>query len=338
MKAKITSVEFAKEWGKGLNKLYYYNVWLENQGTAPWNIGTKQKEQPDFLQEGKVLEYEYKDESKRTIKRLQTNMQNQSRSDGPKKPQQTVNPDSTSLIRNLDNYNEADLIFIDIETVRAAKELQKDTPLYEAWEYKSRYNNELERKSGEPVTIEDYFKEKAALYAPFAKVVTIVVGRIKDEQLSVKRYNVTRATKWDEKVMLEEFNNDMKKVLEKNPNAVFVGWANFGFDQPFLNKRMIVNGIQPIMLLDTNHLKPWDIPGIDLKEQWKGSAFYPDSLIAVAVALGLASPKSKMDGSEVGEYYYAGKIDEIVEYCVADVLTTANVYRKFVGKSIVELK
>jgi uncharacterized protein YprB with RNaseH-like and TPR domain len=341
MKAKITKSEFTKEWGKGFNVVFYHNVWLEGQGDQPWNIGAK-KQDPDFLQPGKTLEYEIADESKRKIKKLK--IENQAPASGGYKPSykqktEAVDTNSTSLIRSLDRVAESDLIFIDIETVRVVKELKEGTPIYDAWEYKNRYNNELEKKTGERTTLEDYFNDKAALYATFGKVVVIVVARIKpDGTLSTKTYSMSKETKWSEEVLLKEFNDDIIKILEKNPSTVFAGWANKTFDQPYLAKRMYVHGIQPNILLDTNHLKPWEIPGIDLKNEWQGSAFYPDSLIACAVALGIQSPKSKMDGSEVGEYFYKGKIAEIAEYCAADVVTSVNIYRKLKNQPLLSVK
>lgn len=341
MKSKITNVTYKKQWGEGARAIHYHDVELEGSGT--WNIGAKQQ-LPEWMQIGKTLEYEVVDESKRKIKRVQANMQNSAPRGGggyqsyQKKQEPLVDPNSTSLIGYLGLFKEEDLIFIDIETVRAVKELKPGTPLYEAWEYKNRYNNELERKTGEKYTLEEYFTEKAALYAVFAKVVAIVVGRIVDGQLKTKKYLVSKENSWKEEAALKEFNDDVNKVLEKNPDAVFVGWANRSFDEPFLAKRMYVHGIKPNRLLDTAHLKPWDVPGFDLKNLWTGTAFYPDSLISVAVALGLPSPKKKMDGTQVGEYYYAGKTQEIGEYCTEDVLTTANVYRKLVNKPLLTLK
>lgn len=343
MKAKITEVTFGKEWGKAPNKVYYYNILLEGQGDKTWNIGVKTQD-PDFLTVGQTLEYEVSDVEKRKIKKVSAKLANNTpggsgfaKGGFKKKQAPTVDPNSKSLIRHLDNFAEEDIIFIDIETARAVKELQKGTPLYEAWEYKNRYNNELERKTGEPVTLEEYFKDKAALYAAFAKVVTIVVGRVSGNTLKTKTYSMSKKDKWNEEPFLREFNDDVATILSKRPKTVFAGWANQSFDQPFLAKRMYTHDIQPNMLLDTAHLKPWEIPGFDLKELWKGTAFYPDSLLAAAVALGLPSPKSKMEGSEVGEAFYLGKIDDINEYCRMDVLTEANIYRKLAGKSILTL-
>lgn len=339
--SKIEKSEFSKEWGKGINKVYYHNVTFEGE-TKSWNIGAKQ-ENPDFLAVGEVLKYEIVDEKLRKIKRVKDEQYvapsaTSSSSPASKKVNQSSVVESTSLIRELDKYKESNLIFLDIETVRVVKELKEGTPLYDAWLYKTRYNNELERKGGEPMTPEEYFNDKAALYAVFAKVVAIVAGRINEDKLKVKQYSVSKAGGWLEEPMLREFNDDIEKGLAKNSKLVFAGWANNGFDQPFLDKRMIINGIKPNTLLDTAGVKPWEISSLDLKEVWKGSAFYPDSLIATAVALGLPSPKSKMDGSQVGEAFYAGKIKDIVEYCTADVLTTANVYRKLAGKSLVTLE
>lgn len=335
MKKQIKETTFRKEWGDGKARTYFFDVLLEGE-TKPFNIGAKTKD-PDFLTPGKILDYTVVDEARRKIKRNQPQFENKTvivERANKNKLVADDNESGTSLIRGLGQYKEENIIFIDIETVRGVKKLKENTPLYEAWEYKNRYNNELERKTGEKTTLEEYFEQKAALYPTFGKVVVISVGRIVDNKLNIRSYSVSKETKWDEGKMLKEFNNDVNKVLMNNPLTVFAGWSNFGFDQPYLAKRMIVHGIKPNILLDTNHLKPWEIPGIDLKEQWKGNSFYPDSLLAVAVALGLPSPKSKMDGSEVGDYYYAGKIAQIVEYCENDVRTTANIYRKLVNKSL----
>lgn len=234
----------------------------------------------------------------------------------------------------LDRYNENDLVFLDIETTRAVKALKKGTPLYEAWAYKSRYENEISKKTGLPLTMEEYFVEKAALYSVFGKVAAIVAGRISADgkTLKTKKYFGT-----DESEMLKSFNDDVEKVLEKNPNAILVGWANLGFDDPFLNRRMLINGIEPNRLIDTVGAKPWECPALDLKDLWKGTGFYPDSLIATAVAFGLPSPKSKMDGSQVSDYYFAGKLQEIADYCELDVLTAANLFRKFKNQSLLTL-
>jgi predicted PolB exonuclease-like 3'-5' exonuclease len=231
----------------------------------------------------------------------------------------------------LRQYNERDIIFFDIETVRGVQTFTPDFHLYEAWLYKSRYSNEISRKTGEEMTPEEYFYEKSPLYAPFAKIACIVAGRItEDNMLNLKAYF------GEEAELLKEFNNDLNKIVKAT--TAFCGFNNIGFDQPFITKRMIVHGIPLNPKLDTAHEKPWNINDIDLSVLWKGTSFYPDSLLAVSAALGLPSPKESMDGSMVSKAYYNGKIDEIVHYCKMDVLTTANIFRKFLNKPLLTIK
>ena len=226
-------------------------------------------------------------------------------------------------MKQLKNLNENDLVFYDIETSRGVEELQEDTQYYDAWKYKARYQNELNKKTGETFTIEEYYYEKAPLYAPFGRVVTIVVGRIKDNKIYLKSY-----ASYDEKELLEWFNKDLELVYQNNPNTKLVGFNSNGFDSPFLLKRSIINGVTPASPLDEGTSKPWEMKALDLAKIWQGSAFYPDSLIAVATALGLPSPKDALDGSQVSNAFYEKRLPEIVTYCLKDVETTIRVYRK----------
>ena len=226
-------------------------------------------------------------------------------------------------MKQLENLNENDLVFYDIETARGVKELEPNTQLYDAWKYKARYQNELNKKTGQEYTIEEYYYEKAPLYAPFGRVVTIVVGRIKDNKIHLKSY-----ASYDEKELLKEFNKDLDLVFQNNPKTRFVSFNGVGFDTPYLEKRSIINGINPANLLQESHLEPWKVTQLDLSKIWKGNAFYPDSLIAVATALGLPSPKDALDGSEVSNAFYECRLEEIKNYCLKGVETTARVYRK----------
>ena len=226
-------------------------------------------------------------------------------------------------MKQLENLNENDLCFYDIETARAVEVLEEGSPMYDAWKYKARYQNELNKKTGQEYTLEEYYYEKAPLYAPFGRVVTIVVGRIKVNKIYLKSY-----ASYDEKELLEDFNRDLELVYQSNPKTRFVSFNGVGFDTPYLEKRSIINGVKPANLLQESHLEPWKVTQLDLAKIWKGNAFYPDSLIAVATALGLPSPKDALDGSQVSNAFYEKRLPEIVTYCLKDVETTIRVYRK----------
>lgn len=228
------------------------------------------------------------------------------------------------MIRALERVKSKDVVFLDIETVSGVKELVEGTPMHDAWSYKARYQNEINRKTKLEFTVEEYFKEKAALYAPFGKVVCITVGRIiNDEKIVLKSYYGD-----DEKTLLQNFNSALSIVLSKNPATVLCGLNNIGFDEPYLYKRMLIHQIKPMKLLDSSGMKPWEVGSIDLGKLFQGTSFYPDSLLAIATSFGLPSPKDGIDGSMVSEFYYDGKLQEIVYYCERDVVTTANIFRK----------
>lgn len=226
-------------------------------------------------------------------------------------------------MKQLEEIKEEDLIFYDIETIRGEKVFSKDSPMYEAWRYKTRYQNEINKKTGSEFTEEEYYYEKAPLYAPFGKIVAIVVGRVKDGVI-----NITPYASENEKELLEVFNSDLHKVYANNPRVKMIGFNSNGFDSPFILKRSLINGVKPARPIDEGTSKPWELKAIDLAKIWQGTAFYPDSLVAIATAFGLPSPKDALDGSMVSQAFYDGKLEEIVKYCIKDVETTAKIFRK----------
>lgn len=237
----------------------------------------------------------------------------------------------------LRQYKEAELLFIDIETVRATDKLDDAGPLKEAWLYKARYQNEVDKKTGEVISPEDYYRDKAALYSPFNRIVVIVAGYIEKGGKNQPDLLKTKIYSGEEKELLDEFNQDVGMLSSARPGLCFAGFNNIGFDQKMILNRMLVHDIVPHELLDTAHLKPWEVRALDLAKLWQATGFYPDSLAAVAAAMGLASPKSALSGSEVSDAFYQGRLQEIERYCVGDVLTTANIYRKWMRKGLVVL-
>lgn len=220
--------------------------------------------------------------------------------------------------------NLKNLVFLDIETVRLNETLDLNSPEFEAW----KYQNRREFPNATDVELQDLYNAKAALYAEFAKVVCISVGRIKDNTINIKTYN-----NQDEKVLLEEFNKDLGLVADANPNTALCGHAIIGFDIPFLYKRCMANGVVPDELLDTQGEKPWTVDKflIDTKDLWKGTAFFPSGLPVVAFALGVPTPKDDISGAEVGKVYYSGEsnaLERISKYCEKDVIATANILRR----------
>lgn len=240
------------------------------------------------------------------------------------------------MIRALEAVKTEDVLFIDIETAAVEPHLVADTPLQQAWAYKARYNNEMNKKTGLEYTEEEYYLEKAALYAPFARVIVITIGKIVEKDGEPTKIVLKSFSGDDEKALLTEFNNALGGYLVKSPKLTLCGLNNIGFDEPMLFKRMLVHQIKPHVLIDSSGLKPWEVKSIDLGKMFQGSSFYPDSLVAICMALGIPSSKDGIDGSMTTEAYYKGRLEEITKYCERDVVATANVFLRMRFKNLIE--
>lgn len=228
--------------------------------------------------------------------------------------------------------NLKNLVFLDIETVRLNETLDLNSVEFEAW----KYLNKREFPNATDVELQELYVNKAALYAEFAKVVCISVGRIKGNKISLKTYNDA-----DEKTLLENFNRDLGLVADANPKTALCGHAIVGFDVPFLYKRCMTNGVTPDELLDTQGEKPWTVEKflVDTKDLWKGTGFMTSGLPVVAFALGVPTPKDDISGAEVGQVYYSGEsnaVARISRYCEKDVVATANILRRMRFESLLE--
>lgn len=223
------------------------------------------------------------------------------------------------------------IIFLDIETVRLVDKLENGTPLHASWDYKMRHSGELAKNPDK--TIEQLFEETAALHAEFAKPVCVTIGKIKGSKLMLKSYAGT-----DEVTLLKDVANVFNSLQANNRATILCGHAALGFDLPFLMRRMLVHGIDIPNLIDFYGCKPWDLTVLDTLNIWKGTGFHSASLISIAVALGIASPKDVMEGQDVGKAYWQNNdIDAIVSYCSKDVHTVANVLLKMRNEPLVNL-
>lgn len=219
-------------------------------------------------------------------------------------------------MRLLKNINIEDILFLDIETSTRVKELELDTPLFDAWEYKKKkddlINNQL---------IETYSKE-AALYSEFGRIVCITVGKLVKDNFITQTFN-----NLDEKQLLIDFYN----CLDRHDGSV-CGHSIKQFDIPYIIQRGYSFGLTPHKLLDTSGLKPWELDHIlDTKDLWRGTSFNSSSLLSICTTLGIKSPKEDLQGSNVPKFFWEDpekNIDQITRYCERDVFATYQVFDK----------
>lgn len=233
----------------------------------------------------------------------------------------------------------ATILFLDIECVsgKATYEELSDDFKY-LWQLKAK----TVLRKPEPVTEEEAaesYKDKAAIFAEFGKIVCISVGivvRDKNKKLSLRLKTFAND---DEKVLLEEFSKLVEKYYNNPSRSSFCGHNIKEFDIPYICRRLLVNYLPLPNALDISGKKPWETHHlIDTMELWKfGDRKNWTSLKLLAAVLGFPSPKDDIDGSEVGRVYWEEKdLKRIGIYCEKDVLATVQLYLRYYLTPILE--
>ncbi len=110
--------------------------------------------------------------------------------------------------------------------------------------------------------------------------------------------------------------------------SLFVGHNILDFDLRFIYQRSIINQIKPSREIPLSRFR--SSPVFDTMHEWSkwGRDFV--KLDVLAKSLNIPSPKEVLDGSKVFEYYQAGNLSDIHEYCKRDVETVKRVYRRMI--------
>lgn len=209
------------------------------------------------------------------------------------------------------------ILYLDIETLAA------DESKYEALRYLYERKLEKKRKNKEmsdEVIIED---EKAGFDAyvkgtsfdgGFGRILCIAYA-INDNPIQII------CNPDNEAKTLQRFWEVAKDV------NLFVGHNVMDFDLRFIYQRSIVLRIRPSRNLSFARYR--SEPIYDTMKEWVKWAYNSNvGLEHLALSLGIPTPKEGIDGSQVSDFYKAGKIKEICEYCQRDVETTRAIYRK----------
>lgn len=219
------------------------------------------------------------------------------------------------------------VLFLDIETVPQSDhwDALSENEQY-LWDKKTSW----QRKEG--IEAGDFYMERAGVMAEFGKIICISIGMLdKSGKLKIRSFYND-----NEEILLREFGE-----LFNNPrmqNVILCAHNGKEFDFPWIARRFLINGMQPPVPFQLYGKKPWDIPHIDTMELWKfGDYKSYVSLELLAHIFGIPSPKDDIDGSMVASIYHIEKdLFRIVKYCEKDVLTLANVFRRFRQEDLLE--
>lgn len=221
-------------------------------------------------------------------------------------------------------------LFLDIETIPAPEE--KHEALKFLFEKRLEKKAARRKEISEEVIVEEERREPrfedyvrgTSFDGSFGQV--LCVGVAVNDDPSRCYYNPG-----NEKKTLEQFWSLAKQC------DLFVGHNAMDFDLKFLWQRSIILGIKPSWQDDDPRAPKYlsfaryrSFPVFDTMHEWQKWGRDNVGLEHLALALGIPTPKDGIDGSKVYDFYKAGKIDEICEYCKRDVETTRAIYKRMV--------
>jgi len=205
-----------------------------------------------------------------------------------------------------------DLFMFDIETVGEYKDYE--TFLLNDERGANLFEGKWKRmKWDEKFSLEDSYLDQAGIISTYGRICCISFGYVDaNGQKQIRSFHGT-----DERYIVESFNDLLKKIEQKNFNLS--GFRINYFDIPWVLHKLHRYGITPADMIRPYEKKPWEMRIVDMADDWKQKFAYSYSFDEMCYELGVPSPKTKMDGSLVHEYYHAGRLEEIKEYCEMDV-------------------
>ncbi len=219
------------------------------------------------------------------------------------------------------------VLFLDIETVPASSEFNDLTDEEKKlWEKKA----EILRRN-DPETTADELYSRAGIYSEFGKIICISCGFANGKEFRIKSFYGD-----DESILLEEFAHMLNKHYDTD-RYLLCGHNGKEFDFPYISRRMLINGIKLPNILNMAGKKPWEIRHLDTLELWKFGDFkHFTSLELFASVFKIPTPKDDIDGSMVGYVYWKeNDLQRIVTYCQKDVLTVAQLLRRYLGLPLI---
>jgi hypothetical protein len=232
----------------------------------------------------------------------------------------------------LDKIDIENVLFLDIETVPAVSAYgELNERMQKLWNKKAErltaYNS-----STDELALPEQLYNRAGIYAEFGKIICISVGAYKKGELRIKSFAGD-----DETELLTNFAGLLNRHYNK-PEHLLCAHNGKEFDFPYIARRMLVLGIQIPAILDLSGKKPWEVNHLDTMELWKfGDYKNYTSLDLLAAIFNIPTPKDDIDGSQVAEVYYKeNDLPRIIQYCTKDVLTVAQIFRRYRGEPLID--
>lgn len=234
------------------------------------------------------------------------------------------------------------MVFIDIETTTGKEtydEVIRENPaLDQYWDLKAKQLRAAEPEELGNLDKNQMYPKMAGLQPEWGKIICISIGQLQfDSDGHPINFSKKSFYNDDEKVLLEEFNETARKIMNKYPQMQWVGHNIKGFDMPYIVKRSVIHGVKVPKVFHFHRQKPWESCLLDTQEVWKFGGWNSAKLGLIAEILNIPSPKQDLEGSMVSQVYWeGGNLGRIKDYCEMDIEATANIMLRISGLPLVD--
>lgn len=212
-----------------------------------------------------------------------------------------------------------ELFYFDIETAT-------NHPNWETFSLKDERGSKLFESKYEKMnwqekysSIEEAYKEQGGIISTYGRIVCISFGYIDtDGNPQIRSFFGE-----NEKDIVNSFNELLKKIEKKSFDLS--GFRILHFDIPYVLHKLHKYRIIPADILNPYGKKPWEMRIVDMADDWKGKFAWSWSFDEMCYELEVNSPKEKINGSQVNDYFWLNRFEEIKEYCEKDVLACIEV-------------
>lgn len=228
------------------------------------------------------------------------------------------------------------VLFLDIETVPIVPSFALlPADMQQLWTKKHSWLAEDHPEWGP----DDSFKDKAALYAEFAKTVCAGVGWLQfyNGKLGLKA-GVVKHTR-EAELLTNLSRLIQKRRVQANRPVYLCSHNGREFDFPFLGKRLVINRLQIPSVLQIAGKRPWETQLYDTLELWKfGSRRGTASLQAIASVLGVhhfgLEERSYQAMADV--FHQEKELLPLAQSALTDVVLTAQIFLRMMAQTEID--
>ncbi len=231
----------------------------------------------------------------------------------------------------LETINLKNILFLDIETApQFSKYEELPESFADLWDKKC-----LTFRQETEVELPASLYRRAGIYAEFGKIICISCGAFNAEN----KFFIKSFYGHDEKNILVDFSLMLQKSFFSS-DKLLCAHNGKEFDFPYICRRLLINQLPLPSILNIAGKKPWEVAHIDTMELWKfGDYKSYTTLVLLAAIFEIPTPKDDIDGSNVWKVYWEeNNLERIVKYCQKDVLTVAQIFRKFRCEDLIKLE